>query len=84
MTGEGAARGGAAPDEMSGAFATGLVARLSPSVPLRLPNTLYSIPAAHLLRSFSIKDPSNEPFGFLVSLRPVNRCAICRNISEVR
>ena len=36
-----------------------------------------------LARNFSIKGDSNELFGFLVSPRPVSRCAICRNISVV-
>ena len=45
---------------------------------------LYSIPTVYLLRSISIKGANSEPFGFLVSLRPVIRCAICRNISDVR
>ena len=38
----------------------------------------------YLARSFSIKGDRNELFGFLVSPRPVSRCAICRNISVVR
>src|ERR1700704_889136 len=44
----------------------------------------YSTRAAYLARNFSIRGARNEPLGFLVSPRPVSRCAICRNISVVR
>src|SRR5277367_6629065 len=40
--------------------------------------------AAYLARNFSIRGDRNEFRGFLVSPRPVSRCAICRNISVVR
>ena len=35
-------------------------------------------------RNFLMIGDRNEPFGFLVSARPVSRCAICRNILVVR
>ena len=54
------------------------------SLSLRLPNTMVLHAGYFLARSFSIKGDSNELFGFLVSPRPVSRCAICRNISVVR
>ena len=71
--------------EGSGALKAGFGARVSLS-PLRLPNTivLHAGLAYFLARNFSIRGDRNDPFGFLVSPRPVNRCAICRNISVVR
>ena len=81
--GAGAAGAGALA-KASGALVAGLIARFSISVPLRLPNTLQLHAGRYLPRNFSIKGDSSEPFGFLVSLRPVRRCAICRNISVVR
>src|SRR5712691_4709037 len=63
----------------------GLSTRVSLSFPLRLPNTMALHAGYYFLaRNFSIKGDSNEPLGFLVSPRPVSRCAICRNISVVR
>src|SRR3982074_33963 len=44
----------------------------------------HSTRLAYFARSFSIRGDRNEPRGFLVSARPVSRCAICRNISVVR
>src|SRR5215470_9922547 len=68
----------------SGACMAGFITRVS-SFPLRLPNTVTLHAGDYFLaRSFSIKGDSNEPLGFLVSPRPVSRCAICRNISVVR
>ena len=78
------AAGGGALETGSGMAAAGLAARVSVSVPLRLPNTLRLHAGRHLPRNISIRGNSKEPFGFLVSLRPVRRCAICRNISVVR
>ena len=75
--GAGVSRAGA------GALIAGFGARVSS--PLRLPNTIVLHAGAYFLaRNFSIKGDRNDPFGFLVSPRPVNRCAICRNISVVR
>src|SRR5690349_24378164 len=63
----------------------GFNTRVSLSFPLRLPNTMALHAGDYFLaRNFSIKGDSNELFGFLVSPRPVSRCAICRNISVVR
>ena len=81
---EGTAAGGGALGAGSCTLIAGFVARVSTSVPLRLPNTLQLHAGRYLPRNFSIRGDSNEPFGFLVSLRPVRRCAICRNISVVR
>src|ERR1700716_2486441 len=75
---------GAGLETGSGTLAAGFITRVSPSCPLRLPNTTILHAAAHLPRNFSIRGDRNEPRGFLVSLRPVSRCAICRNISVVR
>src|SRR5260370_11841136 len=75
---------GAGLETGSGMLAAGFGTRVSPSCPLRLPNTTILHDAAHLPRSFSIRGDSSEPRGFLLSLRPVSRCAICRNISVVR
>src|ERR1700730_4111303 len=75
---------GATLEAGSCAAAAGLIARDSISGPLRLPNTTYSRRAAYFARNFSIRGDRNEPRGFLVSPRPVRRCAICRNISVVR
>ena len=61
-----------------------LTARVSLSVPLRLPNTTVLHAGGYFARNFSIRGDRNEPRGFLVSPRPVSRCAICRNISVVR
>src|SRR6201999_2533443 len=58
--------------------------RESFSKPLRLPNTTLLHAGDYLARSFSSMGDRNEPLGFLVSPRPVSRCAICRNISVVR
>ena len=80
----GVAAGGGALGAGSGALIAGFTARVSISVPLRLPNTLQLHAGRYLPRNFSIKGVSSEPFCFLVSLRPVRRCAICRNISVVR
>src|SRR6202012_2224869 len=44
----------------------------------------YSTRGVYLPRNFSIRGDRNDPRGFLVSLRPVSRCAICKNISVVR
>src|SRR5690242_20391866 len=78
---DGTARGiGAAAG--SGALA-GLVTRLSLS-PERLPNTRLLQAGRYLPSNLSIKGDSSDAFAFLVSLRPVRRCAICRNISVVR
>src|SRR3981081_1361560 len=41
----------------------------------------HSTRVAYFARSFSIRGDRNEPRGFLVSPRPVRRCAICRNIA---
>src|ERR1700740_1196537 len=81
-----AARGTAvaAPEAGSGALGAGLIALVSLSVPLRLPNTILLQAGGYFPRNFPIKGDRNEPRGFLVSLRPVSRCAICRNISVVR
>src|SRR6267142_1699617 len=38
----------------------------------------------YLARNFLMMGEKNEPRGFLVSPRPVSRCAICRNILAVR
>ena len=38
----------------------------------------------YFARSFLMMGEKNEPRGFLVSPRPVSRCAICRNILAVR
>jgi hypothetical protein len=38
----------------------------------------------YLARNFLKMGEKNEPRGFLVSPRPVSRCAICRNILAVR
>ena len=54
----------------------GFVARESFSVPLRLPNTTVLHAGGYFARSFSIRGDRNEPRGFLVSPRPVSRCAI--------
>ena len=40
--------------------------------------------AYFLARNLSSRGDNNELLGFLVSPRPVSRCAICRNISVVR
>src|ERR1700726_3489975 len=44
----------------------------------------YSRRVGYFPRNLSIRGDRSEPRGFLASLRPVNRCAICRNISVVR
>src|SRR5207302_3373453 len=44
----------------------------------------HSTRVAYFARSLSIRGDRNEPRGFLVSPRPVSRCAICRNISVLR
>ena len=75
---------GAALEAGSSALAAGFIARGSLSVPLRLPNTTALHTGGYLARSFSRRGDRNEPRGFLVSPRPVSRCAICRNISVVR
>src|ERR1700712_3431781 len=72
----------AAPD-CSGALA-GFGARVSLSAPLRLPNTTVLHADGYFARNLSSRGDRNEPRGFLVSPRPVSRCAICRNISVVR
>ena len=72
------------PEADSDGAPAGFVARVSISVPLRLPNTTILHAGGYLARSFSIRGDRNEPRGFLVSPRPVSRCAICRNISVVR
>src|SRR6185312_15357295 len=79
----GASRGfaAAAPGDASAATAAGFAALASTSVPLRLPNTTILHAGGYLARSLSIRGDRNEPRGFLVSPRPVSRCAICRNIS---
>jgi hypothetical protein len=38
----------------------------------------------YLARNFLMMGEKNDPRGFLVSPRPVSRCAICRNILAVR
>ena len=68
----------------SGARLAGFAARVSMSFPLRLPNTTSLHAGGYFARSFSSRGDRNDPFGFLVSPRPVSRCAICRNISVVR
>src|SRR6185436_15062019 len=61
----------------------GFVTRVSLS--LRLPNTMVLQTGAYFLaRNLSSRGDNNELLGFLVSPRPVSRCAICRNISVVR
>src|ERR1700745_4284664 len=80
----GAAAGGGALGTGAGALIAGFTARDSMSVPLRLPNTLQLHAGRYLPRNLSIRGDSREPFGFLVSLRPVRRCAVCRHISVVR
>src|SRR5882757_6885522 len=80
--GDGSRKAAAAPDD-AGALA-GFDARVSLSVPLRLPNTTSLHAGSYLARSFSMRGDRNDPRGFLVSPRPVSRCAICRNISVVR
>src|SRR5690242_17420235 len=83
MVWDGTARGiGAAAAAGSGALA-GLVTRLSLS-PERLPNTRLLQGGRYLPSNLSIKGDSRDAFAFLVSLRPVRRCAICKNISVVR
>src|SRR5205823_1400236 len=77
------ARGAAGAGAGSGA-ATVRVTLASFSDPLRLPNTILLQGALYFARSLSIRGERNPPRGFLVSLRPVSRCAICRNISVVR
>src|ERR1700712_546116 len=72
----------AAPD-CSGALA-GFGARVSLSVPLRLPNTTALHAGGYFARNLSSRGDRNEPRGFFVSPRPVSRGAICRNISVVR
>lgn len=62
----------------------GLMARGSVSLALRLPNTTTLLAVSYFDRNFSRNGDRKEPRGFLVSPRPVNRCAICRNISVVR
>ena len=39
---------------------------------------------SYFARSFWIRGDRKEPRGFLVSPRPVSRCAICKNISVLR
>src|SRR5216683_8281489 len=73
-----------APEGGSSTLAAGFIARESFSAPLRLPNTTALHTGGYLARSFSRRGDRNEPRGFLVSPRPVSRCAICRNISVVR
>ena len=69
----------------SGALVAGFGARVSLSFRYAYRTRSYSMRAAYFLaRNFSIRGDRNEPFGFLVSPRPVSRCAICRNISVVR
>src|SRR5260370_5163199 len=75
---------GAGLEAGSSALAAGFIARESLSVPLRLPNTTVLHSGGYFARNFSIRGDRNEPRGFLVSPRPVNRCAICRNISVAR
>src|ERR1700722_15109893 len=71
-------------EDAPGTPAAGFAARESPSVPLRLPNTTILHAGGYFPRNLSIRGDRNEPRGFLVSARPVNRCAICRNIAGVR
>src|SRR5713226_9805373 len=70
-----------APEDGSGTLAAGFIARESFSAPLRLPNTTALHADGYFARSFSMRGDRKEPLGFLVSPRPVSRCAICRNIS---
>src|SRR6266403_5943040 len=74
---------GAVPEAGSGTPAAGFIVRESFSVPLRFPNTT-TLHTGYFARNFAIRGDRSEPRGFLVSPRPVNRCAICRNISVVR
>src|SRR5262252_8993714 len=82
MAGAAARAGAAATAAGSGKGEAGFAGLVSLS-PLRLPNTSL-LQAAYFFRSLAIRGESREPRGFLVSLRPVSRCAICRNISVVR
>jgi hypothetical protein len=78
------ATGAGALDMGSGVLAAGFVGRVSISGPLRLPNTTMLHAGCYFARNFSIRGDRKKLRGFLVSPRPVSRCAICKNISVVR
>src|ERR1700712_5670909 len=71
-------------DCCAGVDAAGFGALTSTSDPLRLPNTTVPHAKDYLARSLPSKGARKLVRGFLASPRPVSRCAICRNISDVR
>ena len=56
----------------------------SAAIPRDLPDVAALHAKTYLARNFLRMGKKNDPRGFLVSPRPVSRCAICRNILVVR
>src|SRR5882724_12534998 len=68
----------------SGTAPAGFVTWGAASSSLRLPNTTIPHAIDYFDRNLSRSGAKSRLRGFFVSLRPVNRCAICRKISVVR